>query len=124
MGASPSCSTRSCPTMHRSGAGGRYLSPKRRSSEWVNPYTITVPPSNRAPEFKSCCGIYLRSCITTHVPALLPSTGLLLNFRPAPPQTRHGAIEPPDLILLAEGGESQLEPTTQELGGLNVERVR
>jgi hypothetical protein len=40
---------------------------------------IGIAVRRSAPEFKSCCGVYLRSFITTHVPALLPSTGLLLN---------------------------------------------
>jgi hypothetical protein len=56
------------------------LIPKNRSTEWVDPYLIEIAVGRTAPEFKSCCGIYLRSCINTHVPALLPSAGLLLNL--------------------------------------------
>jgi len=30
-----------------------------------------------APEFKSCCEVYLRGCINTHVPALLRPEGFV-----------------------------------------------
>jgi hypothetical protein len=58
------------------------LIPKNRSPEWVDPHLIGIAVGQSAPEFKSCCGVYLRNCNTTDVPALLPSTGLLLNSSP------------------------------------------
>ena len=55
------------------------LIPENRSTGWVSPYLIGIAAVWSALKFKSDQRVGYRKSINTALPALLPSTGLLLN---------------------------------------------
>ena len=57
------------------------LIPMNRPTRWVIPYLIRTPAAGEVLEFKTAQRAYLRSPMDRAAPALLPSTGLLLDSR-------------------------------------------
>ena len=68
----------------------RRTCPKGQSTERTTPQRFGIALPGRVLEFKTNRRTYPRVLMNTQVPALLPSAGLLLNFRLLPPRSPLG----------------------------------